>query len=127
MSQDNVIKLAQPGEFCDALTEVLRQGARTLAAQAVEAEVAGFLHSHADKLTEGRPSAAGPPRPFARARIATGIGHDGVRQPRVRDRGAQGTKRIRFAPSIPRPYLRGSIGQAGGVQIVHAQNGPTDG
>jgi putative transposase len=41
--QDNVIKLAQPGEFCDALTEVLRQGARTLLAQAVEAEVANLL------------------------------------------------------------------------------------
>jgi len=44
--------LAPPGEFCDPLTEVLRQDARTLLAQAVEAEVASFLESHADKLTE---------------------------------------------------------------------------
>lgn len=46
MFQDNVIKLAQPGEFCDALTEVLRQGARTLFAQAVEAEVARIYQNH---------------------------------------------------------------------------------
>ncbi len=52
VSQDNVIKLAQPGEFSDALTAVLRQGARSLLTQAVEAEIASFLETHADKLTE---------------------------------------------------------------------------
>src|SRR5438477_1660191 len=36
----------------DPLTEVLRSGARALLAQAVAAEVAGFLESHADKLTD---------------------------------------------------------------------------
>ncbi len=30
MSNDNVFKLIQPGEFDDQLTEILRQGARTL-------------------------------------------------------------------------------------------------
>ncbi|GAH15120.1 unnamed protein product, partial [marine sediment metagenome] len=38
MSNDNVTKLIQPGAFDDPLTEVLRNGARTLLAQAVEAE-----------------------------------------------------------------------------------------
>jgi hypothetical protein len=33
------VKLIQPGAFEDQLTEVLRQGARTLLAQAVESEV----------------------------------------------------------------------------------------
>jgi len=33
---------------------VLRSGARALLAQAIEAEVSGFLSSHADKLTDGR-------------------------------------------------------------------------
>jgi hypothetical protein len=37
---DNVTKLVQPGSFEDPLTEVLRAGARTLLAQAVETEVA---------------------------------------------------------------------------------------
>ena len=38
-----------PNEVGDALTEVLREGARTLLAQAIEAEVAEFLAGHADK------------------------------------------------------------------------------
>ena len=52
MSQDNVVKLIQPGAFSDPLSEVLREGARALLAQAVEAEVAAFLGSHADKQTQ---------------------------------------------------------------------------
>ena len=38
VTQDNIIKLAQPGEIGDPLTEVLRQGARTLLAQQAAAE-----------------------------------------------------------------------------------------
>ena len=43
MPNDTVIKLIQPGTFNDQLTDVLRNGARALLAQAVEAEVADFL------------------------------------------------------------------------------------
>src|SRR6516225_9590963 len=52
VSDNNVIKLAQPGVFTDSLTEVLRSGARALLTQAVEAEVAEFLAKHADLKTE---------------------------------------------------------------------------
>ena len=52
MTETNVFQFTQPGTFTDPLTEVLRSGARTLLAQAVEAEVAALLASHADKLTE---------------------------------------------------------------------------
>ena len=45
MPNDNVVRLIQPGTIEDQLTEVLRHGARALLAQAVEAEVAGFLAS----------------------------------------------------------------------------------
>ena len=48
MSDATVVKLLQPGSFADPLTEVLRNGARALLAQAVEAEVAGFLAKHVD-------------------------------------------------------------------------------
>ena len=30
MTQDNIVKLSQPGTFSDPLTEVLRDGARSL-------------------------------------------------------------------------------------------------
>jgi hypothetical protein len=87
VSQDNVIKLAQPGEFSDALTAVLRQGARILLTQAVEAEIASFLESHADKLTEDGHRRLVRHGHLPEREIATGIGLVSVRQPRVRDRG----------------------------------------
>ena len=43
MSNDSVSKLIQPGTFDDQLTEVLRNGAHALLAQAIEAEVTDFL------------------------------------------------------------------------------------
>jgi putative transposase len=53
--KDTVVRLIQPGAFDDQLTEVLRNGARALLAQAVEAEVAGFLDKHAEcKTGDGR-------------------------------------------------------------------------
>ena len=52
MIDNNVIKLAQPGTFSDSLTEILRGGARALLTQAVEAEVADFLHRHSDLKTD---------------------------------------------------------------------------
>ena len=55
MTDTNVFRLSQPGTFSDPLTEVLRNGARELLAQAVEAEVSSLLSCHADELTnDGR-------------------------------------------------------------------------
>ena len=48
MTDNNVINLSQPGTFIDSLTEILRSGARALLTQAVEAEIADFLHRHCD-------------------------------------------------------------------------------
>ena len=48
MPETNVFRLSQPGTFADPLTEVLRNGARALLAQAVEAEVAALLSMHAE-------------------------------------------------------------------------------
>jgi hypothetical protein len=50
----NVFQLSQPGTFVDPLTEVLRDGARALLAQPVEAEVATLLSTYADETTEDR-------------------------------------------------------------------------
>ena len=52
MTETTVLKLSQPGTISDPLTEVLRSGARSLLAQAVEAEVAAFLDFHAEERTE---------------------------------------------------------------------------
>jgi hypothetical protein len=42
VTETNVFQLSQPGTFADPLTEVLRNGARALLSQAVEAEVAAL-------------------------------------------------------------------------------------
>src|SRR3954462_2624747 len=108
MIQDNVVKLIQPAEFSDPLTEVLREGARALLAQAVEAEVAAFLSGHADRQTEdGRQRLVRHGHRPERA-IMTGLGPVCVRAPRVRDRRGAGEGRIRFTSAILPPYARRS-------------------
>jgi putative transposase len=107
VTQDNVIKLSQPGTFTDPLTEILRHGARALLAHAVEAEVAGFLGDHADKLTaDGRQRVVRHGH-LPEREIVTGIGPVAVRCPRVRDRG-EGHERLRFSSAILPPYARRS-------------------
>ena len=110
MSNDNVFKLIQPGVFDDQLTEILRQGARTLLAQAVEAEVADFLAKHADLKTEDGRQRVVRHGHLPEREVLTGIGSVAVRQPRVRDRAAAAgdPNRIRFTPAILPPYLRRS-------------------
>src|SRR3954466_14176511 len=86
MIQDNVVKLIQPEAFSDPLTEVLREGARALLAQAVEAEVAAFLSGHADRHTEDGRQRLVRHGHRPERKIMTGLGPVPVRAPRVRDR-----------------------------------------
>jgi putative transposase len=106
MTDTNVIKLAQPGTFTDSLTEILRNGAHALLAQAVELEVTDFIGRYADLKT-----AAGRQRlvrhgHLPKREIMTGIGPVAVRQPRVRDREPSEGERIRFSSGILPPYMR---------------------
>src|SRR3954470_147542 len=106
MTYTNVFKLAQPGTFTDSLTEILCSGARALLTQAVEAEVADFLHRHADLKTEAGNQRLVRHGHLPEREIMTGIGSVAVCQPRVRDREAVGGERIRFSPTILPPYAR---------------------
>jgi putative transposase len=110
VSNDNVFKLIQPGAFDDQLTEVLRQGARALLAQAVEAEVADFIAKHAELSTSDGRRRIVRHGHLPEREVMTGIGAVTVRQPRVRDReaAADDPGRIRFTPAILPPYLRRS-------------------
>ena len=108
MIQDSVLKLIQPGEFSDPLTEVLRNGARALLAQAIDAEVAAFLGSHADKRAEDGRQRLVRHGHLPERDIVTGIGPVTVRAPRVRDRVGAPQERIRFTSTILPPYARRS-------------------
>ena len=105
MSHDNVFALknpAVPAEMRDALTEVLREGARTLLAQAIEAEVAEFLADHADKRDVTGRARLVRNGHLPERTVQTGIGAVTVKAARVRDRAGE----LRFASSILPPYLR---------------------
>ncbi len=108
MTESNVFKLSQPGTFSDPLTEVLRSGARSLLAHAIEAEVAAFLGNHADKLTEDGRRRLVRHGHLPEREIVTGIGPIVVRAPRVRDRAGRDGERIRFSSAILPPYARRS-------------------
>jgi hypothetical protein len=107
---DNDVELIQPGILTDRLTEVLRDGARALLTQAVEAEVSEFLAATADLKTDDGYRRIVRHGHLPERQIMTGIGPVAVRQPRVRDReaGADDPARIRFTPAILPPYARRS-------------------
>jgi len=106
VTDDNVFKLAQPGTFSDSLTEILRNGARSLLAQAVEAEVAEWLGHYRDLTTEEGRQRLVRHGYLPEREIMTGIGPVAVRQPRVRDRAANAEECIRFSSAILPPYAR---------------------
>ena len=108
MSDDTVLKLSQPSTFSDPLTEVLRSGARSLLARAVEAEVAAFLDGHSEARTEEGRRRLVRHGHLPEREIMTGIGPVAVRAPRVRDRTGQGAERIRFSSALLPPYARRS-------------------
>jgi putative transposase len=108
VTDTNVFRLSHPGGFADSLTEVLRNGACALLAQAIEAEVAALLSWHADKLTaDGRQRLVRHGH-LPEREILTGIGPVAVRCPRLRDRVGEGSERIRFSSAILPPYARRS-------------------
>ena len=108
MTETNVFQLSQPGSFIDPLTEVLRDGARALLAQAIEAEVATLLSRYADESTDDGHQRLVRHGHLPEREIMTGIGPVAVRCPRVRDRVGKGSERIRFSSAILPPYARRS-------------------
>ena len=107
MKNSNVVKLNnQAGIVDDPLTEILRTGARKLLAEAIDAEIEGFMAHYTElRLESGRQRVVRngylPER-----EIQTGIGSVPVRMPRVRDRDISASQKIRFTSSILPPYLR---------------------
>src|SRR6201747_3000239 len=101
MSDNTVVPLRQPETIDDPLTAVLRNGARRLLAQAIEAEADAFLASmRGVQLPDGRDRLVrhghGPER-----LVQTGIGAVAVQRVKVRDRGMTAAgERIRFTSAI---------------------------
>ena len=107
-----------PAPTRDVLTEILRDGAQRLLAQAVDAEVADWIEGHREVVDDrGRHQVVRNGHHPSRT-ILTGVGPVAVTQPRVHDRRISGTDEDgqaidaagraveRFRSSILPPYLR---------------------
>ena len=94
MSKTTIATLPDPSGFSlDPLTGVIREGARKLIEQAIEAE-----------LEDGRARLVRHGH-LPEREVLTGVGPVPVKVPRVRDRST-GTDKITFTPSILPRYLR---------------------
>ena len=105
MKEDSVVEYRNPGialPVADVLTEVLRNGARELLQQAVEAEVAEFVKRHRELKDEHDRQRVVRNGYRAQRTIQTGIGAVAVKAPRARDRAGE----IKFHSSILPAYLR---------------------
>ena len=110
MKKDTVVSIDQLETTRDALTEVLREGAQKLIAEAVQAELEELLDQY-----EGHPDEQGRQRLvrngyLPQREVQTGIGGIPVRITRVRDRGSgqESEEMIRFRSRLVPPYLRRS-------------------
>jgi len=105
VKEDSLVEFRNPGvalPVADALTEVLRHGARELLQQAVEAEVAEFVARHRELKDERERQRVVRNGYRPERSIQTGVGDVPVKAPRVRDRAGE----IKFRSSILPAYLR---------------------
>jgi putative transposase len=105
VKEDSVVEYRNPGialPIADVLTEVLRNGARELLQQAVEAEVAEFVARHRELRDEHERQRVVRNGYRPERTIQTGIGEVAVKAPRARDREGE----IKFHSSILPAYLR---------------------
>jgi len=106
MSERSNSLLALPATTSrDVLTEILRDGAQRLLAEAVEAEVAEWIASRADVTDAAGRRQVVRNGYLPKRSITTGIGPVEVQQPRVLDRRTPDEAEL-FSSQILPPYLR---------------------
>jgi putative transposase len=106
MQQHTAIPFPHPQlTAADPLTEVLRQGAQRLLAQAIEAEIAVLFAQYADHHDAQGRQAVVRNGHLPEREVHTGIGAVRVKVPRVRDRSGLG---IHFHSAILPPSIRRS-------------------
>ena len=89
----------------DILTDLLRQGAQQLLAQAIEAEVADWIDRRRDCCDDAGHRQVVRNGRLPQRTLTTGVGPVAVRQPRVHDR-RPAEQREKFSSAILPPYLR---------------------
>lgn len=108
MNNDNVIAFQSSetaAPFRDALSELVRQGARQIIAQAVEAELQELLTQYQSLKDEQGRQAVVRNGYLPERTIVTGVGEVEIQVPKVRDRSGSG---IKFNSTLLPPYLKRS-------------------
>ena len=106
MTNDNLVELKTPETqetFKDALSELVRQGARQIIAQAVDAELSEFLEQYREVQDASGRQGVVRNGYLPERTITTGIGEVSVKVPKVRDRTKSG---IKFNSLLLPPYLK---------------------
>src|SRR5512147_2466123 len=98
-------RIVPPLASRDVLTDLLRDGARRMVAQAIEAEVADYLAARAHLKDDAGRRQVVRNGHLPERTIQTGLGEIEVQQPRVYDRRPAG-EREKFTPAVLPPYLR---------------------
>lgn len=106
-----ILPFRQSETIADPLTELAREGARRMLAEALKAEADAFVASFAEeRLDDGRQRVvrhgSGPER-----QIQTGIGALDVQRPKVRDRleNSDPASKVRFTSNILPKWARRSV------------------
>lgn len=103
MSENTVVEFNRLSEGNDPLMELLRNGARQLLHQAVEAELQGFLSQFSDQPTENGLSSVVRNGYLPERKLQTGIGPVTVKIPKVRSRTGEA---VTFRSALVPPYVR---------------------
>lgn len=103
MKNDTVVSLKKPAEESDPLSSLLREGARALLHNAVEAELATYLAEHGgERDAAGRRCIVRNGYLPART-LLTGLGEVPIQVPKTRDRSGQGRH---FTSGLLPPYIK---------------------
>ena len=89
----------------DVLTNILRDGAQRMLAQAIDAEIAEWIETHRDVRDEAGHRQVVRNGRLPKRTILSGVGQIEVEQPRVLDRRAKDEAEL-FSSQILPPYLR---------------------
>ena len=103
MKKDNVVDLAGREVHSDAVTELLRTGARQLLEQAIEAELSVFMEQFQDRRLDNGRAAVVRSGYLPERDLQTGIGPVTVKVPKVRSRDGEP---VTFRSALVPPFVR---------------------
>jgi putative transposase len=103
MNKHNVVELEGREVLSDPLTDMLREGAKQLISQAVEAEFQGLLRAHAERRTDDGKAGVVRNGYLPERELQTGLGPVTVQIPKVRSKTGEP---VTFHSALVPPYVR---------------------